>query len=64
MLEDQRTSKYVLVIDLGTSGPKVGLVDQQGQVTCSASAPVQVSFPPMAAQNTTRLSGGRPSPPV
>jgi xylulokinase len=45
MLEDQLTSKYVLVIDLGTSGPKVGLVDQQGRVTGSASAPVQVFFP-------------------
>ena len=32
MLEDQRSSKYVLAIDLGTGGPKVGLVDQQGQV--------------------------------
>ena len=46
MPEDQRSSRYVLVIDLGTSGPKVGLVDQQGQVACSASAPVQLSFLP------------------
>jgi xylulokinase len=46
MSEDQRSTKYVLVIDLGTSGPKVGLVDQQGQVAGSASAPVQVFFLP------------------
>ena len=36
MLEDQRTSKYVLAIDLGTGGPKVGLVNQDGQVVGSA----------------------------
>ena len=46
MPEEQRSSRYVLVIDLGTSGPKVGLVDQQGQVASSASAPVQLFFLP------------------
>ncbi len=46
MVEDQQTGKYVLVIDLGTGGPKVGLVDQHGQVAGSAFAPVQVFFPP------------------
>jgi xylulokinase len=46
MSEDQGLSRYVLVIDLGTSGPKVGLVDQQGQVACSASSPVQMLFLP------------------
>jgi xylulokinase len=46
MLEDQRTSKYVLAIDLGTGGPKVGLVNQEGQVASSASAPVQIFFLP------------------
>ncbi|MGA2504103.1 MAG: FGGY-family carbohydrate kinase [Anaerolineales bacterium] len=46
MSEDQSSSKYVLVIDLGTSGPKVGLVDQQGRVTCSTSAQVKLFFPP------------------
>jgi xylulokinase len=45
MSEDQSSSKYVLIIDLGTGGPKVGLVDQQGQVAGSAFAPVQVFFP-------------------
>jgi xylulokinase len=42
MTEGQASSKYVLVIDLGTTGPKVGLVDQQGRVSCSASAPVKM----------------------
>ncbi len=46
MMEDQSPSKYVLVIDLGTSGPKVGLVDQQGHVTCGTSAQVKTFFPP------------------
>jgi xylulokinase len=46
MPEDQQSSRYVLVIDLGTGGPKVGLVDQQGQVAASASAPVQIFFLP------------------
>jgi len=46
MLKDQQPSKYVLVIDLGTSGPKVGLVDQKGQVACCASAPAKLFFLP------------------
>ena len=29
-------SRYVLAIDLGTSGPKVGLVDDAGRVVASA----------------------------
>ena len=46
MLEDKKSSKYVLAIDLGTGGPKVGLVDQEGRVASSASAPVQLFFLP------------------
>jgi xylulokinase len=46
MLENQQSSKYVLVIDLGTGGPKVGLVDQEGQVLSSTSAQVQTFFLP------------------
>ena len=46
MLENQQSSKYVLVIDLGTGGPKVGLVNQQGQVASSTSAQVQTFFLP------------------
>ena len=46
MLENEQSGKYVLVIDLGTGGPKVGLVDQAGQVVSSASAPVQLFFLP------------------
>ena len=46
MEANQRANKYVLVIDLGTTGPKVGLVDQKGQVTHSTSASVQLFFLP------------------
>ncbi|HEX7598628.1 MAG TPA: FGGY family carbohydrate kinase, partial [Polyangia bacterium] len=46
MPEAPRSPRYILVIDLGTSGPKVGLVDQQGQVPCSSSAQVQLTFLP------------------
>jgi xylulokinase len=46
MSEDQRSSKVVLAIDLGTGGPKVGLVDQQGKVLSSTSALVQQSYLP------------------
>jgi len=46
MLPESQPNKYVLVIDLGTSGPKVGLVDQQGQVASSTSAPVQLFLLP------------------
>ena len=46
MLEDGQSDKYVLVIDLGTGGPKVGLVDQEGRVAAWASAPVQLFFLP------------------
>jgi xylulokinase len=46
MPEDLHSSKYVLVIDLGTSGPKVGLVDQRGQVAACASAPVKLTLLP------------------
>ena len=46
MLENEQSDKYVLAIDLGTGGPKVGLVDQRGQVVCSANAAVQLFFLP------------------
>ena len=41
-----QAGEYVLVIDLGTGGPKVGLVDQQGHVAACTSAPVQLFFLP------------------
>jgi xylulokinase len=44
MSEEHQADKYVLAIDLGTGGPKVGLVDQGGRVVCSAKAPVQLFF--------------------
>ena len=44
MLNDQSSPHYVLAIDMGTGGPKVGLVDQRGQVVSSTSAPVQLFF--------------------
>jgi xylulokinase len=40
------SDKYVLAIDLGTGGPKVGLVDQNGGLTAWTSAPVQIFFLP------------------
>jgi len=46
MLEDGQSDKYILVIDLGTGGPKAGLVDQEGRVATWASAPVQLFFLP------------------
>jgi xylulokinase len=46
MLEENQVGKYVLAIDVGTGGPKVGLVDQKGRVISSASAPVQLFFLP------------------
>jgi len=44
MSKDQ--NQYVLVIDLGTGGPKVGLVNQEGRVAACTSAPVQLFFLP------------------
>ena len=44
MSQEKQPGKYVLAIDLGTGGPKVGLVNQDGQVASSASAPVKLSF--------------------
>jgi xylulokinase len=41
-----RQNQYILVIDLGTGGPKVGLVDPEGCVTSFCSAPVQIFFLP------------------
>ena len=41
-----QAGEYVLVIDLGTGGPKVGLVDQEGRVAASASAPTKLVFLP------------------
>jgi xylulokinase len=46
MAEGAAAAKYVLAIDLGTGGPKVGLVNQHGQVLNSATAPVQLFFLP------------------
>ncbi len=46
VLHDPLSEKYVLAIDLGTGGPKVGLVGQDGQVVCSAMAPTQTFFLP------------------
>ena len=46
MQQSSGSGKYVLAIDLGTGGPKVGLVDERGRVLSSASAPVQLAFLP------------------
>jgi xylulokinase len=46
MVSADPSMKYVLAIDLGTGGPKAGLVDQRGRVVSSASATVQLMFLP------------------
>ena len=44
MSKDQ--NEHVLVIDLGTGGPKAGLVDREGHVAACTSSPCQVFFLP------------------
>ena len=39
-------NEYVLVINLGTAGPKVGLVDKEGRVAACTSASVPIYFLP------------------
>jgi xylulokinase len=46
ILENEPSEKYVLAVDLGTGGPKVGLVDQWGRVICSASSHAPTLFLP------------------
>jgi len=58
------SGKCVLVIDLGTGGPKVGLVDQEGCVITSTSAPYNCSSCQMVEQNTIPQSGGPASQPA
>jgi xylulokinase len=44
MSKDQ--NEHVLVIDLGTGGPKAGLVDREGHAAACSSVPCQVFFLP------------------
>jgi xylulokinase len=45
--QDEKSNlKYVLAIDLGTGGPKVGLVDQEGRIKASASNNLPIYFLP------------------
>lgn len=46
MNNSQTTPKYVLAIDLGSGGPKVGIVDQEGQVIASAIERNTIQFFP------------------
>jgi xylulokinase len=46
MTQGEHSAEYVLVIDLGTGGPKVGLVDREGGVAAWTSGPVQLFFLP------------------
>jgi xylulokinase len=41
-----QAGEYVLVIDLGTGGPKAGVINQEGHVAACTSAPVQLFFLP------------------
>jgi len=40
------TDKYILAIDLGSSGPKVALVSTQGEIIASEFEPVETLFLP------------------
>ncbi|MBN1149050.1 MAG: FGGY-family carbohydrate kinase [Anaerolineales bacterium] len=42
--EDKARNAYVLAIDLGSGGPKVGLVDQEGRLAASAVRSTPVAF--------------------
>ncbi|MFZ0532112.1 MAG: FGGY-family carbohydrate kinase [Anaerolineales bacterium] len=44
--EDQPTKKYVIAIDVGTSGTKVGLVNQDGKVVAYAGGRYETHFLP------------------
>lgn len=46
MNNSQNSLKYILAIDLGSSGPKVGIVDQDGQVIASAVERTTTKFLP------------------
>ena len=46
MSAEKQPGEHVLVIDLGTGGPKVGLVDQHGHVPACTFAPVRLFFLP------------------
>lgn len=46
MSDPKQTGKCVLAIDLGTGGPKVGLVDEEARVISSRSAAVQLFLLP------------------
>jgi xylulokinase len=77
MTSEPASGKWVLVIDLGTGGPKVGLVDQRGRVAACTSAPVKIFFLPQGgaehdpaewwsaikscAKEVLRASGVRPT---
>jgi xylulokinase len=45
-LEARRHERFVLAVDLGTGGPKIGLVSLLGKVVWSHHAPVRTSFLP------------------
>jgi xylulokinase len=46
MSKTGQAGEYILVIDMGTGGPKVGLVDSQGRVAGCTFAPVELLFLP------------------
>ena len=46
MSKEAKAGDHVLAIDLGTGGPKVGLVDREGRVAAYASAPTKLFFLP------------------
>lgn len=54
-------SRLVLAIDLGTSGPKVALVDDSGRVLTSAVRPNAMHLLPGGGAEQDRESGGAAS---
>jgi hypothetical protein len=57
-----KSNRYVLAIDLGSGGPKVGVVDEQGEVLASAAERTTTTFCRAAALSKTPTNGGMPSP--
>ena len=50
--------QYVLAVDLGTGGPKVGLVSLTGVIACSEHLPVETRRARAAPPPRTPTSGG------
>ncbi|MCO5196031.1 MAG: hypothetical protein M9930_22460 [Anaerolineae bacterium] len=52
---------YILAIDLGTSGPKVAIMNTNGDIIAQTRRETSMKLPPAAVQNKTRPNGGKQS---